>query len=450
MSAPQLRSREEQAVVGNPKLTKADRLPNGWRFYPAFSFDFANKYLERYVAGQHTVLDTWNGSGTTTAAAAGLGIEAIGLDLNPAMRVLARSRVASSKALRLAGAISKKLPKSRPDNWIGDLRSDPLSAWFSPKSVLNIRCLQATLTKTIYQSAGRHSRTKCEEQELIDDLSSVLATAMFAVVRETLDGYLTSNPTWIRIPKGDDAGSEVLKWPSVRSRFLEATNALVLHLLEQGISDLDGFVRPKLGISSSTALPLEDSSISTSVSSPPYGTRIDYAVATAFECAVLGLRLDNEFSDLRQKLIGTTTVANDAQLTASVRKWAGPTCSEFLTRVKNHPSHASATYYLKNWLGYFRGISTSLSEIHRVLRPEGQCTLVVQDSNYKEIRAPIQEIFEEMASRHGLEPVGRYDFRAIRSMGLIHPHANAWRDSSTATESVLVFKKCRRPVSRRR
>ena len=448
MSAAQLKSRVEEAVVSNPKLTRADRLPNGWRFYPAFSFDFANKYLERYAADQHTVLDAWNGSGTTTAAAAGLGIKAIGLDLNPAMRVLARSRVAGSRALWLACAVSKKLPRSRPDNWIVDLLTDPLSAWFSPSSVLNIRCLQTVLTKTIYQTAGRHSRTKREEQELIDDLSSVFATAMFAVVRETLDDYLTSNPTWIRIPKNCDAGVEVLKWPSLRSRFVEATNALVTHLSAQGISDRDGFVRPKLGISSSTALPLRDSSISTLVSSPPYGTRIDYAVATAFECAVLGLRRDNEFADLRQKLIGTTTVAGDGQLTASVRKWAGPTCSEFLMTVKNHPSHASATYYLKNWLGYFQGISTSLSEIHRVLRPEGQCTLVVQDSHYKEIRAPIQEIFEEMARRHGMEAVGRYDFRAIRSMGLIHPHANAWRDSSTATESVLVFKKRRRPIPR--
>lgn len=66
----------------------------GWfPYYAGFSEAFASSAIASCnLKGAMTVLDPWNGSGTTTSAARRLGHCAIGFDLNPVMVVVARAR----------------------------------------------------------------------------------------------------------------------------------------------------------------------------------------------------------------------------------------------------------------------------------------------------------------------------------------------------------------------
>jgi DNA modification methylase len=62
-----------------------------------FSYDFAYKLIESAKLPKGAVvMADWNGSGTTTAAAAALNHHSYGFDLNPVMVVVAKARLLST------------------------------------------------------------------------------------------------------------------------------------------------------------------------------------------------------------------------------------------------------------------------------------------------------------------------------------------------------------------
>ena len=172
--------------------------------------------------------------------------------------------------------------------------------------------------------------------------------------------------------------------------------------------------------------------------SPPYCTRIDYAMTTCAELSLLGFGRDSGFRDLRRELVGSATVPKVIPRTSE--KW-GSTCLGFLETLRQHTSKASATYYYKNHLQYFRSLSASIQEISRVLKPEGRCVLVVQDSYYKDLHNDLPVMLAEMATSRGLALEERCDFPLSRTMAGINPGSKGYRVSFSATESVLVFGK---------
>ena len=171
------------------------------------------------------------------------------------------------------------------------------------------------------------------------------------------------------------------------------------------------------------------------VTSPPYCTRIDYAIATSIELATLRIT-SKQFDTLRRSLMGTATVPTRAALPDPL---LGKTCEQFLKSVYLHPSKASKTYYYKNHLQYFNSLFVSIREISRVLRTDGRAILVVQDSHYKEIRNDVAAIVEEMAESAGLSLKNKKDFLAVRSMAGINNRAKKYRKNQNAVESVLCF-----------
>jgi hypothetical protein len=195
-----------------------------------------------------------------------------------------------------------------------------------------------------------------------------------------------------------------------------------------------------LKVASSEKLPLETASVKLVLASPPYCTRIDYAVATSAELSLLGVGLDLEFKQLRHDMIGSATVPRTAPMAAD--SW-GETCLTFLGRLERHGSKASATYYHKNHLQYFQSISDSISEISRVLKPDGKCVLVVQDSYYKDLHNDLPTTIAEMGFFRNLVLCEKCDFPLSRTMAGINPAASSYRTSFNAIESVLIFRKSR-------
>lgn len=72
----------------------------GWYpYYAGFSAEFADAVLGRFCRSKAPqILDTWNGSGTTTAVSAGRGTQSFGFDLNPVMAIVARARLLSKES----------------------------------------------------------------------------------------------------------------------------------------------------------------------------------------------------------------------------------------------------------------------------------------------------------------------------------------------------------------
>lgn len=179
--------------------------------------------------------------------------------------------------------------------------------------------------------------------------------------------------------------------------------------------------------------------VGVTVTSPPYCTRIDYAVASRIELAILGYAHD-AVTRLRSQLIGTPITSHNDTVEVA-KSIDSHSARRFIDAVSRHSSKASATYYSRYFIRYFREMQSSIREIHRVTKFGGVLVMVIQDSYYKEIRNDVAASIEEISDACGWALVKRTDFPITRTKAIVHPGARKYRSSFSATESVLTFHK---------
>ncbi|WP_396272850.1 DNA methyltransferase [Granulicella arctica] len=411
----------------NPKRPRKPTGRETWYpFYAGFSQAFAEEMIKSaQLNSEATVLDPWNGSGTTTSTASAQGYRAYGFDINPVSVILAKGRnfpISAAPSLKpLARAILELRADYEPSG------SDPLDTWFVPTTSLRLRQIETGI---------RHLMVESIQPSCISSLAAFFYIALFRSTRDHLAPLRLSNPTWIK----RNSQNPKITVPTVEldASFLQHVERMQSTLAQEVSSETRVDAPCEIAIASSEAIPLPPGSINYVLSSPPYCTRIDYGVATMPELAILGFNSAHDLRLLRDSTIGTTTI----KATTPIRdpEW-GTTCLAFLDAVENHASRASQSYYLKTHLQYFSSIATSLAEISRCLAADGTCCLVVQDSHYKEVYNDLPGIFTEMGAHHGLQLTNRTDFSVDRNLAGIHAHARRYRSSSEATETVLSFAK---------
>lgn len=423
-----------QLNILNPKR-KSDNSHNFYPYYAGFSQAFANSIIQSSkLEKKAQIFDPWNGSGTTTIASASLGYNAIGYDLNPVMVIAARANLLDYKEkpsiLPLALEIAAKAKRYKAN--ILNNESDPLCIWLIPQSASYFRRLEKALQVLLINHSSYTPIVKLGVSS-VSTIASFFYVAFFKTIREILVKYGTSNPTWIKKP---DELNQRLR-PSL-DFVIKTFEKVINELLEDWQSnEWANISNVSIKTASSTKLDIDDSSIDFVLTSPPYCTRIDYAVATMPELAILGYNED-EFTKLRKSLIGTLTVSKK-QPEANIA-W-GLCCNEFLSDVYNHSSKASKSYYYKNHIQYFDSIYNSFCEMSRVLKPGGSAVLVVQDSYYKDVYNNLAVICTEMGSNKNLSLVRQEDFHIRQSMVGINGASKKYRSTTDATESVLCFLK---------
>jgi SAM-dependent methyltransferase len=421
-------------AIENPKIRRDDSFSSTWyKFYPGFSESFARSALSSaaLVEGDW-VLDPWNGGGTTTSTAASVGLNVCGYDLNPVMIVVAKARCldpAEYSSLKpLAVDIVRKARKP-----IEVSPNDPLLTWLAIGSVSALRGIEGAIQRLLIDDAAYLS-VRARGTDAVSDLAAFFYVALFRTLRNVLHPFRTSNPTWLKRPKSPGARLRP-NGDHVREMFkAETANMLPKSVLIRGTPRGERILK----VASSENLPLQTSSVHFILASPPYCTRIDYAVATSAELSLLGFGSDSGYKELRRELIGSATVP---KVFPRVSATWGKACLGFLSELREHESKASATYYYKSHLQYFRSLSASVLEINRVLRPGGRCVLVVQDSYYKNLHNDLPLILGEMGTSGGLTLEHKNDFPLSRTLAGVNPGAKAYRESFSATESVLTFRK---------
>jgi hypothetical protein len=379
------------------------------------------------------VLDAWNGSGTTTSKATSLGLNAYGFDLNPVMVVVAKARdldFAEYPSIRpLTAEVARKAKRAFDVDPF-----DPLLTWFVPNSVSHFRSIEAGVQKLLIDDS-RYENLNRRGLQAVSDLAAFFYVALFRTLRTFLKPFLASNPTWVKRPREQTSRLRP-DGPTARAIFRSEIEQMLA--LPQKTKKTRNPGKKFLAVASSDALPLKNETVDFVLSSPPYCTRIDYAVATSIELAALGQPLGAEFQELRRRLIGNTTVP---KIEGAASKRLGPTCLTFLEKLSKHDAKASSTYYYKNHLQYFQSISQSLSELARVLKPEGRCALVLQDSYYKDLHNDLPSMVVEMGKYFSLPLDERSDFPMSRTMAGINPQVGKYRNSFAAVESVIVLRK---------
>lgn len=425
-----------------PSPKRSRKLLSSWEgffpYYAGYPETFAHAVLSsaRLPAGA-TVLDPWNGSGTTTHTASRLGFAAHGLDLNPVMVVVARARLLpqseASHLKPLAAAVV-----SHTSDVISSLRNDdPLLAWFEPTTAAEVRALERNIGRTLLaESAAAQGSAQ------LDQISGTTATfyvALFSACRQLVQQFTSSNPTWLRRPRTHEQKISIGRL-EVGRLFKANVAAMADALAALGAKaelPLDR-IQPEISVADTASFRLEPHSVDFVLTSPPYCTRIDYTAATRIELAVLDSLVSIKARELAGKMIGSTHVP--AHEIEPADDW-GPTCLQFLDRVRSHPSKASAGYYYKTHLDYFHKLSASVANLADGLRSSGSAVLVVQDSHYKEIHNDLPSIVSELAEQKGFTLIRRQDFHLKRSMVGIHPHSRSYRQAAGAVEAVLCFHK---------
>jgi hypothetical protein len=295
-----------------------------------------------------------------------------------------------------------------------------------------MRQLEGQINRTLVSSSGYASLVDARKVNEVSSLAAFFYVCLFRAIRRLLSDFVPTNPTWVKKPES----AQARKNPSA-----ETISAAFKAEVDLGSCALQArkFMPPfeddfaSVSLASSEELPVEKASVDFTLSSPPYCTRLDYAVATALELALL--RFSNDaFDSLRRRLMGTSTV--EAASPAPLMTW-GATCFRFLETAYSHDSKASSGYYFKSHLQYFASLYDSLDELARVLKPRSHCVLVIQDSHYKEIHNNVPRIAVEMAEGLGFQLRRQVNFPTERSMVVRNTRARKYLEKRRVTESVI-------------
>jgi len=423
--------------IRSPKRNSREEA--GWHgffpYYAGYPQSFADALIESAALPTGaTVLDPWNGSGTTTYSAADHGFRAEGWDVNPVMVIIARARLLPLSEADTLGPLARDTVKSVRADQRRLLDGDPLLSWFQKPVAALIRGVETRIREQLVGVT-----TFSPDGARVERISAIAATfyvALFSVCRELAAPYQASNPTWLRKPK---AGEPLIACDRdiLLSRFIAVIDVMASSL--EARNQAMGPMRPistNLSVVDTALAKPAAESIDLILSSPPYCTRIDYSAATRIELAVLYPRLGLSMESLGRTMIGSTRVPKSEL--APRQAW-GDTCLTFLEKLKHHPSKASGGYYLKTHLDYFDKMQRSLKALAPALKPGAAAVLVVQDSYYKEIHNDLPTIIGEMGVAVGLTLARRVDFASARSMAGINPYTRIYKRKGGALEAVLCF-----------
>ena len=376
-----------RAVTGNlsaKRLSAHAPFDKWYPYYAGFSYKFATAVLSslRLRSGA-TIVDPWNGSGTTTVAAAHLGYKTIGLDLNPATLPIAKAKLVNREQLQgSSDLLSKVLACFPAEKRAARNRRSALSYWLPPQ-------IEAGMERAF-------SLLRVESQALdltdLDSPRALLAMCLLGAARN-LAVVQGSNSTWVKARLVEEGGLSL-----TASEF--ANEVQRLHYI--CLSDLEycpiDTSRAECSLGDARTMPIESNSVDAILASPPYCTRIDYAQKMSFELDAIGVGDADSFRPLRNTLMGTTTIRKKSMFLKP-----SPMVAEVLEKVGAHPSHRSATYYLTNFKQYFDDANRAVGEIGRVLSLGGVAALVLQNSYYKEIEIDLSTLFCDMAQQNGME-----------------------------------------------
>jgi DNA modification methylase len=429
-----------QMAIRSPKLTKAEiREEHTWYpYYAGYSVGFVEDTLSHLNLSAHsTVLDPWNGSGTTTFAARKRAYTAVGFDLNPALVLVAKGRLLDGNVLpSLPALTSDIIKKARDQRKRPSLASpEPLTRWFVDKTAADFRAIDQAVSELMISADHYEPLFACKQLSNVSSLAAFFYVALFETVRSFLGSFKTTNPTWIKSAKSPESRLEINR-RIVTTRFQESVGRLSNYIAQNGGTEWQDGDYCRIEPATSEALPIQSNAVDAVLGSPPYCTRIDYAIATLPELSILGCGDKHDLKKFRDTMIGTPTIRS--AFDKMLPEW-GQTCSRFLKNVQSHSSKASDTYYSKYFIQYFSSLWNSLAELDRVLRPGAPCALVVQDSYYKEVHNDLPRIVSEMARSRGWELQDRMNYKVISTKASMHESSRRYRSDFKATESLLIF-----------
>lgn len=407
---------------------------HGWHpYYAGYSEAFVESAI-RYLGCDRNMLllDPWGGSGTTSIVAAKTGIPSICLDINPVMATFAAAKSyqvlsREEEIVNFFETIEKfTFPESSLTN------NDSLTNIFTLKTARLIRSVVDAITfKKVAEIPKNLTQYVKYSTQIIDPIYAFYLSVIFVSLRKLSGLKPRSNPTWIN--KSD---KKVTLSPQVLFEELRNNAAQML----RDIKEFYAFqceVIPHISLTGDIrSMPFYGESIDVLIASPPYLTRIDYAISTMPEIYLLGG--EELLSCIRHSTMGAPVITKGEKY--QKQSW-GTTCNFILDSIKEHPTKAAKSYYWKNIVQYFMDLDNALDEIKRVLKPGGKELIVVQSSYFKELEIPLAKIYCEFAVNKGFKAEIVRSEKVKNHLAHVNTKSNSYKRGKVYYESFVYLEK---------
>lgn len=415
------------------KQPQPHRMRDWYPYYAGFPNDFVGAAIDAHFGTAESMLDPWNGSGTTTAVAAVKGIPARGIEINPAATIVARARLTPIPIRDSLVPIAEEIVLAANRLIHTDRETEPLARWLRRPAVTRLRSLQRSVHEVLVSDSSLEPVLAHDPERGSNELGllpSFYYTALFATTRDLLLPFKGTNPTWLKYPD------------SYRHRINPTSDHIVALFLERVEYLADRLMVPDKPAAAATSLrtgsvlDLGDvDAFDSCLTSPPYATRVDYVRNSLAELAVLGLS-DDSIQNLRKRTTGTPLVkgVESAEVTLS-----SELAERVVDRVRSHPSHGSESYYGPWMRNYLCDLQRSLELIDRSVTSGGAIGLVVQDSHYKDIHIDLQRIVTQTMESLGRCVRSEAHFVVKHSLARMNPTARKHLASGPTRESLIVF-----------
>ena len=419
----------------SPKQPPAHRGRDWYPYYAGFTEEFAESVLAEHLSEATLVLDPWSGSGTTTAVCARLGVPSIGVDVNPALSVIARARLTPRSMTNDWLSMGRQILNVARELHVRPDDKDPLRRWMRRDATSGVRAIQRAIHTLVAKEVAcpDHGNVAAFVDQL-PELACFFYCALFATVRDLLSRFRTSNPTWHKSP-ASHRQKIATPWNRLAHDYVERIKYLQDRLkLSQESYEASS---PKFYTRNAMSLPFPEGSFDGVLTSPPYATRIDYVVGSLPELSILGLD-DGLVSSLRSATTGSPVVTTDDSLLYS-DKILSAYAIGVLREIGSHPSKGSRPYYFPWMRGYLLGLQAGLKEIVRTVVPGKAVCIVLQDSYYKALHIDLQRIVAEILGALGKSLDDRYDYPVTTLRSQMNPRAREHLSTRNNSESLLVF-----------
>lgn len=414
-----------------PRTVKS-RASELYPYYAGFSSNFAKDAVQWLNnSSEFSILDPWNGAGTTTSLAKSFPAYTIGYDLNPVMVIVSKSNLAVPHEAGSIGALTEKISTLASKRRILK-QNNPLTELFTDSTAAILSNYAISIWKHLVSvAAPTHAPESVSE---ISPLAAAFYVGLFNTIRQILTPLSTSNPTWTKLPRSAEAKIAASS-SSIRALFTQSMERIG-HLIFSNSASLS-MPRATCSLGDAKKIPLEDHSVDSILTSPPYCTRLDYARATLPELLVLESIGLASYASTRLSLMGSSITAKPSDPSIP-EKW-GTTCEILLDQIHNHPSKASRTYYFYSHHNYFADLQLSISEMSRVCKPGARICIVAQDSYYKEVHNDLPKIITEMASIEGFQLSQVFSYTKKNPISLINRNSKSYNQRKPTTESAILL-----------
>lgn len=373
----------------SPKLTPLDKRNGLYPYYAGYSEAFVDWSLDKMGAKKgETLLDPWNGTGTTTAVGATRGLTATGIDINPVLSFVAKARLATAE---------DRLQVRRWAQAVQDADSGPV-----------LQCA----VQSYHKAKGDPGFVPGSPAE------ALFVVGMFPTVRKAFAALRTKNPSWY-----SEKAAEKAEPSSLVSSLSDLHNGILQTCTRQEAQRTFSPSNITIINSDLQLVSLPTGSYDIVLTSPPYLTRIDYVQATLPELYLLdALEVSTPRAYLRKRMIGTPLTT---EIFENEVKTLPTATRSVLSEIGHHSSKASGTYYWRFFSKYFLDMRASLAQISDALRIGGRLCMVTQPSFYKDIFVDLPLLVTELAYEQGLELQDAFEFDSKNSMVSINSRAKA-------------------------